>query len=151
MRISGNTSVDAPSETIWALIFDPTTLLQLLPGCDQVEQVDPNLYKATLTMHVPALSGKYEILIKIAESKTPQFCRLEGSARGPGGGVQGTGTLILLSKNLQTLINYEGEFQISGPLSGMPTRFVEGVAQTLIRQGLIKLAELASKRTEPKP
>ena len=95
MKISGNSTVNASCEAIWELIFDPTTLLQLLPGCDHVEQVDPDQYKATLTMRVPALSGSYEILIKIAESKAPQFCRLEGSARGPSGGVQGSGTLNL--------------------------------------------------------
>jgi carbon monoxide dehydrogenase subunit G len=151
MRISGNTCVNATCEAIWKLIFNPGALLQLVPGCDQVEQVAPDQYRASLTMRVPALAGNYEILIKIAESEAPQFCRLEGNARGPGGVLQGTGTFTLLPQGQKTRIDYDSEIQISGPLAGMHPRFTEGVAQTLIRQGLTKLAELARDREELKP
>jgi 2-furoyl-CoA dehydrogenase large subunit len=150
MRISGKTCVNAPCEAIWALIFNPSALLQLVPGCDQVEQVAPDEYRANLTLRVPALAGSYEILIKIMESKVPRFCRLAGNARGPTGGVQGTGTFTLLPQDQQTRIDYDGEAQISGPLAGMHPRFVEGVAQMLIRQGLVKLAEMARASDEQK-
>jgi carbon monoxide dehydrogenase subunit G len=151
MRISGNACVNASYEAIWKLIFNPSALLQLLPGCDQVEQVAPDQYRASLTMRVPALAGSYEILIKIVESKAPLFFRLAGEARGPSGGVQGTGTFTLLPLGQQTRIDYDGEAQIIGPLAGMHPRFTEGVAQTLIQQGLAKLAELARAREELQP
>jgi carbon monoxide dehydrogenase subunit G len=114
MRISGNTCVNATCEAIWKLIFNPGALLQLVPGCDQVEQVAPDQYRASLTMRVPALAGNYEILIKIAESEAPQFCRLEGNARGPGGVLQGTGTFTLLPQGQKTRIDYDSEIQIAG-------------------------------------
>jgi 2-furoyl-CoA dehydrogenase large subunit len=151
MRISGKASVNAPCEAIWALIFNPSALLKLVPGCDEVKQVAPDEYRASLTMHVPALAGKYEILINIVESQEPRFCRLAGNASGPSGGVQGTGSFTLLPQGKQTRIDYDSEIQINGPLAGMPPRFVEGVAQTLIKQGLAKLAELARAGEAPKP
>jgi carbon monoxide dehydrogenase subunit G len=147
MRISGKASVNAPCEAIWELIFDPSALLKLVPGCDQVEQVAPDQYQA---IRVPALAGSYAILIRIMESEAPRFCRLAGNARGPSGVVQGTGTLTMLPQGKKTRINYESEIQISGPLAGMHPRFIEGVAQTLIRQGLGKLAELARATDGPK-
>jgi carbon monoxide dehydrogenase subunit G len=146
MRISGKACVNAPCEAIWKLIFNPSALLELVPGCDQVEQVAPDQYRASLTMRVPALAGNYEIFIKIVESEAPQFCRLAGNARGPSGGVEGTGTFTLLPQRQQTRIDYDSEIQISGPLAGMHPRFVEGVAQTLIREWLAKLGELARAR-----
>jgi carbon monoxide dehydrogenase subunit G len=151
MKISGNTCVNAPCEVIWELIFNPSALLQLVPGSDQVEQVAPDQYRASLTMRVPALAGNYEILIKIMESEMPHFCRLAGNAHGANGGMQGTGTFSLLPKGQQTRIDYDIEIQISGPLAGMHPRFIEGVGQKLIRQGLVKLAELARVREELKP
>ena len=151
MKISGKACVNAPCEAIWKLIFKPSALLELVPGCDQVEQVAPDEYRASLTMRVPALAGNYAILIRILESEAPQFCRLAGRAHGPTGGVQGTGTFTLLPQSQQTRIDYDSEIQISGPLAGMHPRFVEGVAQTLIREGLAKLAELARAGEELKP
>ena len=97
------------------------------------------------------MAGNYEILIKVVESKAPLFCQLAGNASGPSGGVQGTGSFTLLPLGQQTRIDYDGEAQIYGPLAGMHPRFTEGVAQTLIQQGLGKLAELARAREELKP
>ena len=150
MRISGKASVSAPCEAIWALIFNPGVLLQLVPGCDRVEQMATDVYRASLTMHVPALAGKYEILINIVESKAPRFCRLAGNARGPSGSVQGTGSFTLVPQDKKTRIDYDSEVQISGPLACMPPRFIEGVAQMLIKQGLARLAELARDGEEQK-
>ena len=149
MRIAGKTRGNAPCTVIWKLIFNPGSLLQLIPGCDQVEQVSSDQYRASLTLHVPALAGNYAIQIQVMDSNEPQFCRLSGNARGPGGTIQGTGSVTLLPQDQKTLIQYECEIQISGPLAGMHPRFVEGVAQTLIRQGLTKLAELS--RSQPQP
>lgn len=145
MRISGKTCVKAPCEAIWKLIFNPSALLELVPGCNQVEQVAPNEYQANLTLHVPALAGNYQILVKIMESEEPQFCRLAGSAHGPSGGMQGTGTFSLLAQGNQTQIDYDSEISISGPLAGMHPRFIEGVAQTLIRDWLARLAVQARR------
>jgi carbon monoxide dehydrogenase subunit G len=151
MKITGKAFVNAPCEAIWNLIFNPSALLQLVPGCDQVEQVAPDQYRARLTMRVPALAGHYEIHFRIVESTAPRFCRLAGNANGPSGAVQGTGCFTLLLQGRQTRIDYDGEAQISGPLAGMHPRFAEGVAQTLIKQGLEKLAELARRSEEPEP
>jgi carbon monoxide dehydrogenase subunit G len=151
MKISGNACVNAPYEAISKLLFNPSALLQLIPGCDQVEQVALDQYRANLTMHVPALAGNYEILIKIVENKAPLFCRMAGSASGPSGGVQGSGIFVLLPQGQQTRIDYDGEAQISGPLAGMHPRFTQGVANTLIQQGLAKLAELTRTQEEIKP
>jgi carbon monoxide dehydrogenase subunit G len=151
MRISGKACVNAPCEVIWKLIFNPSALLELVPGCDQVEQVAPDQYRASLTMRVPALAGNYAILIKIMESEAPHFCRLAGNAHGASGGMQGIGTFSLLPQGKQTRIDYDSEIQISGPLAGMHPRFIEGVAQMLIRDWLARLAELARAREELKP
>jgi hypothetical protein len=39
----------------------------------------------------------------------------------------------------QTIIDYEGQAMIGGALARLNTRFIEGVAKTLIDQGLAKL------------
>ena len=90
-------------------------------------------------MRLPAVTGTYRTAIKILDRREPEFCRLDGEAAGPGGSVKGQAAFTLRETAGGTLVEYEGDAVISGPLAGMNPRFVEGVAQQLIRQGLARL------------
>jgi carbon monoxide dehydrogenase subunit G len=146
MKIAGQSTLDAPADAIWPLIFDPRTLMQLLPGCDQVEQVAPDEYRGRLTLRVPGIAGTYETWVRVLESEPPRLCRFRGEAAGPGGSVQGQASFSLQPDAGQTHLAYQGDAVIGGPLAAMNPRFAEGVAQTLIRQGLARLPELARER-----
>lgn len=146
MKIAGQSTLDATAEAIWPLIFDPRTLMQLLPGCDQVEQIAPDEYRSRLTLRVPGIAGTYETWVKVLEYEAPNFCRIQGEANGPGGSVRGQAGFSLQPEAQQTRIQYQGDAQISGPLASMNPRFAEGVAQTLVRQALARLPDLARER-----
>lgn len=146
MKITGQTTLDASAKDIWPLIFDPSTLLQLLPGCEQVEQVAPDEYRGRMNLRIPAIAGTYETWVKVLQYEAPKSCQMKGEARGPAGSVNGQASFFLEPDGDQTRIAYQGDAQIAGPLAGMNPRFAEGVAQTLIKQGLSRLPELARER-----
>ncbi len=146
MKIAGQAVLDAPREAIWPLIFEPEALLQLLPGCDEIARVAPGEYRGRLSLRVPALAGAYDIYVKVLEAEPPRYCQIVGDARSANGSVQGRAGFMLEPEGPGTRIVYQGDALISGPLAGMNPRFAEGVAQTLIRQGLGKLPELARER-----
>ena len=146
MKIAGQSTLEATAESIWPLIFDPRTLLQLLPGCEQVEQVAPDEYRGRMTLRIPAIAGTYETWVKVLKYEAPSFCQIQGEATGSSGSVRGQASFTLQPDAQQTRIEYQGDAQIGGPLAGMNPRFAEGVAQMLIRQGLARLPELARER-----
>jgi len=146
MKIAGQSTLDATAKSIWPLIFDPRTLMQLLPGCERVEQVAPDEYRGRLILRIPAVAGSYETWVKELQADAPSYCRIQGEASGPGGSVRGHASFTLQVEAEQTRIAYQGDALIGGPLAGMNPRFAEGVAQTLIRQGLARLPELARER-----
>jgi hypothetical protein len=53
--------------------------------------------------------------------------------------VRGQAAFTLREAGGGTLVEYEGDALVSGPLAGMNPRFVEGVAQQLIKQALGRL------------
>ena len=146
MKIAGQSTLDAVVESIWPLIFDSRTLLELLPGCEQLEQVAPDEYRGRMTLRVPAIAGTYEIWVKVLKYEAPSFCQIQGEATGSSGSVRGQASFTLQPDDQKTRIEYQGDAQIGGPLAGMNPRFAEGVAQMLIRQGLARLPELARER-----
>jgi carbon monoxide dehydrogenase subunit G len=139
MKIAGSNTLRAPRDRVWPIIFDPVQLMSLIPGCDQIEADGPDSYRGAITLRLPAVSGAYRTAIRILDRREPEFCRLDGEAAGPGGSVRGQAAFTLRDADGGTLVEYEGNAIISGPLAGMNPRFVEGVAQQLIKQTLARL------------
>jgi carbon monoxide dehydrogenase subunit G len=146
MKIAGQALLGAPCAAIWPLIFEPEALLQLLPGCEEIVQVAPGEYRGRMSLRVPALAGAYDVHVRVLDAEPSRSCRIEGDACGANGSVQGQAGFTLQPEGEGTRIVYQGDALISGPLAGLNPRFAEGVAQTLIRQGLNKLPELARER-----
>jgi carbon monoxide dehydrogenase subunit G len=156
VKISGSYTLRAPRDRAWPIIFDPVQLMGLIPGCDQMEADGPDSYRGAITLRLPAVTGTYRTAIKILDRREPEFCRMDGEAAGPGGSVKGQATFTLRQADGGTLVEYNGDAIISGPLGGMNPRFVEGVAQQLIKQGLGRLdaqalAAMAAEAAEPVP
>jgi len=139
MKIAGSYTLAAPRDRVWPIIFDPAALLDLIPGCDQIESDGPDSYRGTITLRLPAISGTYRTAIRILDRREPELCRLDGEAAGSGGSVRGQAAFTLSDADGGTLVEYEGDAIIAGPLAGINPRFVEGVVQALIRQGLGRL------------
>jgi uncharacterized protein len=139
MRIAGSYTLASPRQRVWPMLLDPAVLLELIPGCDRIEADGPGAYRGAITLRLPAVSGVYRTAIKILDQREPEFCLLDGEAAGSAGTVKGQATFTLREAGGGTIVEYGGDAVISGPLAGMNPRFVEGVAQQLIKQGLGRL------------
>lgn len=140
MKIAGAYTLDAPVERVWPLIFDPVALVGLIPGCQRMEQVGPNEYRGQIHVGLTGITGIYETVVKIAEREEPHFCRLEGEVTSSAGSIKGSASFRLKEEvDHRTLIEYEGNAILMGALAKFSSRFFEGVAQTMINQGLAKL------------
>jgi carbon monoxide dehydrogenase subunit G len=139
MKIVGSYNLDIPRERLWRLIFDPAVLLELVPGCEQIEQAGNDVYRGRITLRLPAVSGSFDTSFKIVESDPPSFCRFEGEAGGASGSIRGQGTFRLHDEGQGTVLEVDCEAQVGRPLACINPRFMEGVAQVFIRQGLERL------------
>jgi carbon monoxide dehydrogenase subunit G len=139
MKIAGSYNLDVPREHLWRLIFDPAVLLQWIPGCEQIEQAGNDVYRGRITLRLPAVSGSFDTSFKIVESEPPSFCRFEGEASGASGSVKAQGTFRLRDEGPCTVVEVDCEAQVGRPLASINPRFMEGVAQMFIRQGLERL------------
>jgi 2-furoyl-CoA dehydrogenase large subunit len=136
------------------LIYDPAALAGLIPGCEKLEQVSPDEYRGQIQLRLPAVVGLYQTHVKLLEREEPSYCLFAGEVSGSPGTIKGTASFRLQALNEhETLMAYEGQAVISGPLGQLNSRFIEGIANTLIKQGLDKLNQQAQVRqpTAPPP
>lgn len=152
MKIANQYTFAAPRERIWPLIYDPAALAGLIPGCEKLEQVSPDEYRGQIQLRLPAVVGTYQTYVRLLERQEPSYCLFEGEVQGAPGSIKGTASFSLKEMTEQeTLMTYEGQAVISGPLGQLNSRFIEGIANTLIKQGLAKLNQQAQTPTLPSP
>jgi carbon monoxide dehydrogenase subunit G len=139
MNVRGRAIVDAPREQVFAAICDPATLLAIIPGCQEVRQVTQEEYRGRITMRLPAIVGSYDTLVRLVETAPPAFGALEGRVEGRVGSIVGRASFRLTGEDGTTSVDYEGTGVVSGPLARLDSRFLEGVARSLIDQALARL------------
>ena len=136
MNVRGRKTLDVPPDTVFDAIFDPTTLLSIIPGCSEIERVSDIEYRGRITLRLPGMVGTYRTVVRIVETERPVSGRLEGEVSGSLGMIKGSATFRLTDSAGRTTVEYEGQAEISGPLARLDTRFAEGLAGSLIKQGL---------------
>src|SRR5437899_13108992 len=83
MKLEGSYDVKAPRQKVWSAFLDPETLRKAIPGCEKLEMIAPDEYKATLKIGVGAVKGTFEGKVRLSDKKPSDSYRLaaEGSGR----------------------------------------------------------------------
>jgi carbon monoxide dehydrogenase subunit G len=148
MNIRGSQILSAPPPAAFAAICDPDALLGIIPGCREIERVGESEYRGLIALRLPGVVGTYKTVVRLVEADPPSYGRLDGELEGSLGTLKGTATFRLTPSGTGTKLEYEGSGAIGGPLARLDSRFVEGLAASLIKQGLRNLdSRLAAERS----
>jgi carbon monoxide dehydrogenase subunit G len=140
LKIAGSYQLEAPIEAVWPRIFDPQSLMNLIPGCQQIEQITPDEYRGHIRVGIAAVSGAYQTYVKVIQRDPPHHCRFAGEVSGPTGIITGEAAFTLQEVTAHaSRIEYQAQAMITGALAQLNSRFVEGIARTLINHGLANL------------
>jgi len=139
MQLHGSRTLDAPRTAVFDAICDPATLLAVIPGCRAIEKTGDGEYRGEIVLRLPGIVGTYRTVVSLVEADPPSHGRLEGEVVGSLGSIKGQATFRLTDAGDETIVEYDGQATISGPLARLDSRFVEGLAGSLIGQGLDSL------------
>ena len=135
MRIHGTRTLDAPNDAVFDAICDPETLLGVIPGCREIDKVGEESH-GRIALRLPGVVGTLRTVVRLVEADRPTFGRLEGEVVGRPGTIRGWATFRLAEADGQTTVDYEGSAELGGPLARLDGRFIEGLAGSLVGQGL---------------
>jgi carbon monoxide dehydrogenase subunit G len=66
MKLSSQFDAPAAPDKVVALFFDPATMRECLPGCEELEQVDPKTFRGLLTNEIAHVKFKAGFIAEIA-------------------------------------------------------------------------------------
>jgi len=151
IKVDGTYSLDAPRELIWPHIFDPNSLMNLIPGCQGLEQISPNEYRGKIRIGFASISGEYTTFVRILDQAPPELCSFEGEVTGPTGIAKGDASFSLEEVDEKTIIRYQTNALITGALASLSPRFIEGAIKTLVQLGLSSLNKQLKKTAQSSP
>jgi carbon monoxide dehydrogenase subunit G len=142
VKIEGSADVPAPREKVWAAFLDPDVLARALPGCEKLEAVGPNEYKATLKVGVAAIKGTFEGKVKLSELEPPNRYRMAVEGSGGPGFVRGDAGMRLSDVDGGTRVSYDADVQVGGLIASVGQRMLGGVTKMMLDQFFSRMTEL---------
>jgi hypothetical protein len=146
MKIEGSADIPAPRERVWAAFLDPNILAQALPGCEKLEAIGPNEYKATMKVGVAAIKGTFEGKVKLSDLEPPNRYRMAVEGSGGPGFVRGDAGMQMSDVPGGTKVSYDADVQVGGLIASVGQRMLGGVTKMMLDQFFTRMTELLASK-----
>jgi carbon monoxide dehydrogenase subunit G len=144
MKLEGSYEVKAPREKVWSAFLDPETLRKAIPGCEKIEMIGPDEYKATLKIGVAAVKGTFEGKVRLLDKKPSDSYRLAADGSGGPGFVRADTLISLADIDGGTRVTYSADVQVGGLIAGVGQRMLGGVSKMMADQFFNRMSEQLS-------
>ncbi len=148
MRLEGDYTFAAPRDIVWDVLLDPQLLARVLPGCEGLDPLGNDQYKAVLKIQIGPVQGVFESTVRLLDINKPDSYRMDIDGKGAPGFVKGTGTVRLEIQGPTTIMHYAGDAQVGGRIASVGQRLLDSSAKALVRQSLEGIAALVQAHQE---
>jgi len=132
MDVNGSYTFGAPPESVWKLLTDPVVIAGCLPGCDRLDPIDEDRYRAAMTLAVAAVSGSYTGTVSMLDKNAPHSYRLVVEGSGKPGFVNGEATIELIAEGAGTTVRVTGHGNVGGLIARVGQRLLGSVSKMMM-------------------
>lgn len=136
-------------QNIFQVLMDPMRLKNVIPGCESMTQSREGsdiLYQCIAVVRIGIIKAKFIANLRLSEIHEPTDFVLSGEGRGPLGFAQGFGKVHLNNVGQYTQLSYDYQAKISGKLSAVGSRLLEGSIRIVLDQLFKSLAKEAGEK-----
>ncbi len=134
MKVTGNASLSAPPDKVFAALNDPNVLVATIPGVQSLEQVDENRYRMSIVAGVASIKGVYEGEVVLSDQNPPNSFTLKAKGAGAPGTVDATVRVTLSENGGGTHLEYGADAVVGGMVGGVGQRMLTGVSKKMAGQ-----------------
>lgn len=142
MKLEGSHDVPAPRQKVWDAFLDPARLKKAIPGCEKLEAIGTDEYKATMKIGVGGVKGTFEGKVRIADRKPPESYKLAVEGSGGPGFVRGETLITLSDIDGGTRVAYSADVQVGGLIASVGQRMLGGVSKMMADKFFTRMSEL---------
>jgi carbon monoxide dehydrogenase subunit G len=131
MDITGSYTFNAPPDRVWNLLMDPAVIASCIPGCEKLEPIAEDRFRASLTVALAAITGSYEGTVQISEKAPSEGYRLTVEGQGKPGFVKGNALITLRPESATTIVDVKGTVETGGPIARLGQRLIGNVSKMM--------------------
>jgi carbon monoxide dehydrogenase subunit G len=146
MKLEGAHDIPAPRPKVWEAFLDPERLRQAIPGCEKLEAIGPDEYRATMKIGVAAVKGTFEGKVRLLDKRPPESYKLAVEGSGGPGFIRGETLISLADTDGGTRVSYSADVQVGGLIAGVGQRMLGGVSKMMADQFFNRMSELLTAR-----
>jgi carbon monoxide dehydrogenase subunit G len=132
MLIEGQFPVTAPPEALLAHLFDARLMASCLPGCETLERLDEDRYRALVVLAMAGIKARFDLQVQITRRDE---CNVWAVTRGEEGGqastLQADSQVTLEATADGTLVRYRSDVSVTGRLGRFARGMMKKKAQSL--------------------
>jgi uncharacterized protein len=142
MTMIGEQKISAPKQTVWEKLNDPEVLQSCVPGCETLEVVGKNEFRAIATNKVGPVKVRFVGKVKLADIEPPHSYKILGEGEGGlAGFAKGSAEVTLVAIDEGTLLRYTVDAQIGGKLAQLGQRLINGAAKKMADEFFIRFSK----------
>jgi carbon monoxide dehydrogenase subunit G len=131
MDITGSYTFNAPPDRVWNLLMDPAVIASCIPGCEKLEPVGEDSFRASLTIALAAITGSYQGTVQITDKVPHESYRLTVQGQGKPGFVKGNAAIALRPDGATTMVDVKGTVETGGPIARLGQRLIGNVSKMM--------------------
>ena len=145
MKLEGSYEIPVARSQVWEAFLDPERLRQAIPGCEKLEALGNDEYKATMKIGVAAVKGTFEGKVRLSDKQPPDSYRLGVDGSGGPGFLRGDTVITLSDMPGGTRVSYSADVQVGGLIAGVGQRMLVGVSKMMADQFFNRMSQLLTE------
>ena len=136
MDITGEYTISAPRDVVWAALNEPEVLKRTIPGCKELEQRSPTDLAAKVTLKIGPISATFNGNVVLENLDPPSSYDIVGQGQGGAAGfAKGRAHVELTEIDADTTkLAYTAKAEVGGKLATLGGRLIQATSKKLADQ-----------------
>jgi len=139
MRVEGEKEFQAPVETVWEVLNDPSKMAKTMPGIESFDIQDDTHWRASVKVPLGLGGLKMSIDFEKTEERENEFAKLHAKGNGVGAIMNMDTAFHLSGDGDSTHMKWEADVNILGPVASMGQRVLQPIVNQQVTQVLSAL------------
>jgi carbon monoxide dehydrogenase subunit G len=150
LEFDGEHRLAAPRRRVWQILNDVAALEHAIPGCERLEALSPETFRARVRAKVGPLDAAFALDMELSDVVAPERYMLAvRGAGGAAGAAEGVARVLLEEQGGATLLRYTVDFKVRGKLAQVGSRLLMNAIRKLSGEFFAAFAERLDQQLAP--